>query len=130
MHPWIWDGARSLWNSQHYREAVQAAAIKLNAETQNKAGRSDISETDLFKQLFSLDPPKSGSPRFRVWPNDGSKTYSSVHRGVMALAEGCYASMRNPISHTEGDVTEDRALEMLAAFSILARWVDEATVER
>lgn len=34
LHPWIWEGARSLWNSGHFREAVSAAVRKINAETQ------------------------------------------------------------------------------------------------
>lgn len=128
LHPWIWDGARSLWSSGHHREAVNAAAIKLNAETQNKLGRFDISETELFKQAFTLDPPKPGAPRLRVIADDGSKTYQSVHRGIMCFAEGCYAAIRNPAAHTEGSITEDQAHEQLAAFSVLARWVETATL--
>ncbi len=130
LHPWIWDGARSLWQSRHYRDAVRTACVKLNAETQNKTGRSDITETDLFNQVFSADPPKPGQPRLRVMPDDSSKTFTSVHRGIRCFAEGCYAAIRNPISHTLGDLDEDRALEQLAALSVLARWVDEATLER
>ncbi|MDQ3153208.1 MAG: TIGR02391 family protein [Actinomycetota bacterium] len=129
LHPWIWYGARSLWQTRHYREAVHAASVKLNAETQNKLDRSDISETDLFNQAFSIDPPQPGSPRLRVIPDDGSKTFKSVHRGVRAFAEGCYAAIRNPISHVQGELTEDQALEQLAAFSVLARWVDDASQE-
>lgn len=129
MHPWIWDGARSLWQSGHFREAVGAAARKVNAEVQNKVGRRDISETDLFKQVFTLDPPQPGKPRLRMAPNDGSKTFQSVHRGAAAFAEGCYAAMRNPISHIAGELPEAEALEQLAAFSVLARWVDGATIE-
>ncbi|MFD3471897.1 hypothetical protein ACFWWM_37305 [Streptomyces sp. NPDC058682] len=26
MHPWVWEGARALWRSGHFREAVTAAA--------------------------------------------------------------------------------------------------------
>lgn len=44
-------------------------------------------------------------------PDDGSKSFSSVHRGVRSFAEGCYAAIRNPISHIQGDLTEDEALE-------------------
>ena len=65
LHPWVWDGARALWRSEHYREAVGAAARKINAETQNKVGRRDVSEIDLFKQAFSLD---TASGR---WPGSG-----------------------------------------------------------
>lgn len=78
LHPWIWSGAKSLWQSGHYREAVEGAIKKLNAETQNKVGRRDISETDLFKQAFSLDEPKAGKSRLRRMEDDGSDTYKSV----------------------------------------------------
>ena len=128
LHPWIWDGARALWQSDHYREAVGAAARKLNAETQNKLDRRDVSETDLFKQAFSLDAPKPGARRLRVLTDDGSKTYQSMHRGVMAYAEGCFAAIRNPVAHSEGELSEDKGLEQLAALSVLARWVDGAQV--
>lgn len=130
MHPWVWDGARSLWHSGHFREAVTAAARKVNAETQNKIQRRDLGETRLFQRLFSLDPPKPDQPRLRLAEDDGGDTFRSLHRGVMAFAEGCYAAIRNPASHEDGlpDLTEDEALEQLAAFSLLARWVDSATV--
>jgi len=109
---------------------VQAACIKLNAETQNKVGRRDITEADLFKQAFSDDPPKPGKPRLRVIPDDESKTAASVHRGIRAYAEGCYAAIRNPISHQPGELPEHEALEQLAALSVLARWVDAAEIDR
>lgn len=130
LHPWIWDGARSLWNSGHYREAVVAAAIKLNAETQNKVQRRDIGEIDLFTQVFSDAPPKPGQPRLRVHPDDGSKTFRSKHRGIRSFADGCYAAIRNPSSHEiQDDLPEHEALEQLATFSVLARWVADATLD-
>jgi len=129
LHPWVWDGARSLWQSAHYREAIRAGSIKLNAETQNKTGRFDVVEADLFKQVFTADPPQPGKPRLRVLPADQSKTFLSFTRGVMAYAEGCYAAIRNPSSHAiQDEMPEGEALEQLAAFSVLARWVDSATV--
>ncbi|MFB7270958.1 TIGR02391 family protein [Streptomyces sp. NPDC056244] len=130
MHQWVWDGARSLWRSGHFREAVTAAARKVNAETQNKVQRRDVSETKLFQQLFSADDPKPGQPRLRLMANDGSDTFRSVHRGAMAFAEGCYAGIRNPNSHEDGlpELPENEALEQLATLSVLARWVDTSTV--
>ncbi|SHE79291.1 Protein of unknown function (Hypoth_ymh) [Ferrithrix thermotolerans DSM 19514] len=95
LHPWIWGGASSLWQSGHYREAVEGAIRKLNAETQNKVGRRDVSETDLFKQAFSLDVPGIGKPRLRRMQSDGSKTYESLQRGAMSFAEGVFAGIRN-----------------------------------
>lgn len=130
LHPWIWSGAKSLWQSGHYREAVEGAIRKLNAEAQNKVGRRDISETDLFKQAFSLDEPKSGKSRLRRMQDDGSDTYKSVQRGAMTFAEGVFARIRNPLSHeAEQELSEQEALEYLAALSVLARWVDRSEVE-
>jgi hypothetical protein len=130
MHPWAWESARSLWQSGHYREAVRAAAVKVNAETQNKVGRRDLSEASLFQNAFSNDPPSSGAPRLRPAGDDGGKTALSVRRGVTALAEGAYGALRNPIGHDEGELGEQDALEQLAVFSVLARAVDASAVER
>lgn len=130
LHPWIWGGASSLWNSGHFREAVEGAIRKLNAETQNKLGRRDISETDLFKQAFSTDAPEVGRRRLRRMADDGSKTYKSVQRGAMAFAEGIFSGIRNPLSHeSDHDLTEQEALEYLASLSVLARWVDSSSIE-
>jgi Protein of unknown function (Hypoth_ymh) len=130
MHPWAWDGARSLWASRHFREAVSAAAIKINAETQNKLGRRDLSEVKLFQEGFSLKPPEPGKPRLRLMPDDGSDTFRSLHEGAMAFASGCFKAIRNPAAHIPlVDLSEDEALEQLAAFSILARWVAVATLD-
>ena len=131
LHPWAWSGARSLWQSAHYRSAVEDAAKKLNAETQNKVGRRDVAETDLFKQAFSLDAAAPGKARLRRMKPDDSDTYRSLQRGAMALAEGIFAGIRNPLTHEAGiELDEQVALEYLAALSILARWVDDSTVER
>lgn len=130
LHPWVWSGARSLWQSGHYREAVEGAIKKLNAETQNKVDRRDVSETDLFKQAFSLDDPKPGKARLRRMKDDGSDTYKSVQRGAMMFAEGVFAGIRNPLSHEANqELSEQAALEYLAALSVLARWVDASDKE-
>ncbi|MFE9172467.1 TIGR02391 family protein [Streptomyces kebangsaanensis] len=128
LHPWVWSGARALWQSGHYREAVTAAARKVNAETQNKVGRRDASETALFQSVFSKDTPKPGQPRLRLMDDDGSDTFRSLQRGAAAFAEGCFAGIRNPNSHEDGlpELPEPQALEQLAALSVLARWVDIA----
>jgi hypothetical protein len=116
--------------SGHFREVVRAASVVVNARTQEKVNRRDASEADLFKQVFTLDDPKSGKPRLRAAKNDGSKSYASLHRGIATFAEGCYAAIRNPSSHNVlTELGEPEALEQLAVFSTLARWVDLAQVE-
>lgn len=130
LHPWVWTAAKPLWDSGHHRSAVEDAAKKVNSETQNKVDRRDVSETDLFQQAFTIDAPVDGKPRLRRIAPDGSETYKSMQRGASALAEGLYAGIRNPLAH-EGpqDLSEQVALEYLAALSVLARWVDDSLVE-
>lgn len=130
LHPWVWSGAKSLWQSGHFRSAVEDALKKVNAEVQNKVRRRDLSETKLFQESFSENAPLQGKPRLRRMANDGSDTYRSLQRGAMALAEGIYAGIRNPLNHeAPADLSEQVALEYLAALSVLARWVDDAIVE-
>ncbi|OZF42697.1 TIGR02391 family protein [Rhodococcus sp. 14-2470-1a] len=129
LHPWAWDNGKSFWNTGHFHQAVMQAAIRINAETQSKLGRMDISETALFNEAFSLSDPKPGASRLRLMENDSSKTYENLHRGARALAEGLYAAIRNPGMHSPSDGGQEQlALEQLAAFSLLARWIDQAVV--
>lgn len=131
MHPWVWGSVQGLWGSGHYRQAVGMAAIAVNAQSQSKLDRRDLSEWKLLGEAFSTKDPESGKPRLRFGPNDGSDTWRSRHEGAAAFARGVYAAIRNPIAHEEGDeLDENEALEQLAAFSILARWIEKATVER
>lgn len=132
LHPWAWENGSSYWNTGHFHQAVMQAAIRINAETQAKLGRMDVSETALFNEAFSLSAPKPGVPRLRLADESGGKTYGNLHRGARAFAEGLYAAIRNPGMHVPQESAggeEQLALEQLAAFSLLARWVDEADVE-
>lgn len=132
LHPWAWESGASYWNSGHCHQAVMQAAIRINFETQTKLGRMDLSETALFNEAFSLDAPTEGAPRLRLAENDGGKTYQNLHRGARAFADGLYSAIRNPGMHTPPPADggeEQLALEQLAAFSLLARWVEQADVK-
>lgn len=133
LHPWAWENGRSYWNTGHYHQAVMQAAIRINAETQAKLERMDVSEAALFTEAFSSNAPKPGAPRLRLAEDDGSKTYENLHRGARAFADGLYTAIRNPGMHTPSSSDggeEQLALEQLAAFSLLARWVDQAKIEK
>ncbi len=128
LHPWVWEGARPLWQSHHYAEAVSAAAKKVNAETQNKVSRRDIRDGDLIRQILSDDDPQPGKPRLRhPWPGD-EKSRASRLKGMRSLGDGWYAAFRNPAAHQIEELSEVEALERLAGLSLLARFLDEATL--
>jgi hypothetical protein len=128
FHPWVWDAAQTFWDSGHYRKAVDVAANALNAHTQAKASRRDIFDTDLMNQVFT-DKPKPGQAYLQLPGDQADQTVRSRNRALRPFAEGCFAGLRNPAAHEHGpDWDEQKALEYLAAFSILARWIDECVV--
>jgi uncharacterized protein (TIGR02391 family) len=130
FHPWVWESARTLWSTQHYRQAVQAAATAITAHTQTKLGRRDLSDKKLMEAVFSTSP-RPGMPRLLVNTNGLSEdTAKSLQAGVLSFAVGCFLAIRNPATHEYGDDWDEQtALECLAALSALARWIDAAQVD-
>jgi Protein of unknown function (Hypoth_ymh) len=128
FHPWVWDAARTFWESAHYRKAVDVAANAINAHAQTKVDRIDVFDADLMNQIFT-DKPKPGQVYLQLPGDQADQTIKSRNRALRPFAEGCFAGLRNPAVHEHGlDWDEQKALESLAALSILARWIDECTV--
>jgi len=97
---------------------------------QQKRGHHDKSDTALCREFFSLDVPSPGRPRLRFKEySPTSSTWRSKHQGAMEFGAGCFEAIRNPAAHEHGLALSERvALEQLAAFSLLARWIDECEV--
>ncbi|HSX07002.1 MAG TPA: TIGR02391 family protein [Candidatus Saccharimonadia bacterium] len=125
FHPWVWESARSLWATRHYREAVQASATSINAHLQDLSGRRDVSDYKLVIELFSELPPSKGKPRLR-WPGEPSdEEYKSMQGGIRSFGSGIFQTIRNTSSHNLIELTEQEALERLAAMSLLCSWVEK-----
>ena len=59
----------------------------------------------------------------------GSQDWTNAHQGAMFFGKGCAKGIRNVTAH--GSRPDERlAPEALASLSLLARWIDEADVER
>lgn len=122
-----------LFRDGHYADLVRYAARSVNHQLQRRVTRRDISDAKLVGESFSLKPPEPSQPRLRLMRNDGSDTYRSLHEGAAAFGRGCYMAIRNVLVHEHGPRAEpsrDKALEYLAAFSILATWIEESSVVR
>jgi hypothetical protein len=128
FHPWVWNSARTLWESHHYRQAVQAAATTLNAKIQDKVQRRDVSDTKLVQEVLSESAPAPGKPRLRMPGDPSSETIQSRQRGTLQLGLACTSLIRNPASHEDEEWDEQVALEQLATLSVFARLVDECQV--
>jgi uncharacterized protein (TIGR02391 family) len=135
LHPWVWEAARPAWDAGNYEDAVDAAARNLNTRLRTKVGRRDIGEGDLVAQVFSDKVADENNPRLRLsLPEDvGTRTVSSLYGGIIGFGKGLFQAVRNPLAHEAPGamaITEQEALESLAALSLFARWVDRATVHR
>ena len=64
LHPWVWHAATDLWDSGHYREAVQKAATAVDDHTRLKVQSADPSAADLYSKAFTTKG-EPGSRRLR-----------------------------------------------------------------
>jgi hypothetical protein len=115
--------AELLWEAGKYRQAVNDAATRLNAFTQDRLGRHDVSDSHLMAQAFSDKDPEPGQPRLRCPGDPASMTVRSMQRGAMFMSMGVFQAIRNPAAHMTGDWNPVTAAEQLAVLSIVARWV-------
>lgn len=131
MHPWVADAAGRLWQDGYRRQAVQAAANAVETRLRLKVDVHDGSTASIAASAFSLKTPDADQPRLRfsdVGP-DGSDQWKAAHEGAGAFGRGCFLRIRNLYTHHDGG-SEQADLEALAALSLLARWIDDAAVER
>ena len=85
----------------------------------------------MVTQAFSIKPPTLDQPRLRFQQfNPASDDWRSAHEGAMYFGRGCMMGIRNLVAHRSDELSEAVAIEQLAALSVLARWIDEAVVER
>jgi hypothetical protein len=131
LHSWVWDAARPHWVSGNHDAAVWAAAVNVNSRLQRKIGRKDIGEGQLVRESFSTDNPKPLRPRLRLCDSSNQLLFQDMHIGASNLGQGLYSAVRNVLNRTdatEHSFREADSIESLAAFSLLARWIDRAKV--
>lgn len=129
LHPTIWAAAAPLWTTHRYRVAVREAAEALTVHWKDKLNRHDVDDTVFWQQAFAQDSPP-GRPRL-TWPGDSAdKTVKSMRGGLGLLATGLNLTVRNVTTHTQGELSEQEALERLGAYSHLARLLDQCEMVR
>jgi uncharacterized protein (TIGR02391 family) len=130
MHQAVWSAAARLWDNGHPAEAVQRGATAVVELVKDLTGVRDLEDADLMNQAFSDQLPKPDRPRLR-WPGtDDDKTVRSMRSGLRSLAFGLLQTVRNPATHSTEEISNDVALEQLAAFSMLARMIERCEVVR
>jgi uncharacterized protein Ymh len=131
LHPTIWAAAAAHWTTHQYRVAVREAAEALTQEWKAKLGRTEPNATDFWSQTLSTGGPATPERPKLVWPGPpGDKTANGIREGLGRLATGLNLTVRNVTTHTSDELTEQEGMERLAAYSYLARLLDQCTIDR
>lgn len=127
LHRWVAGSAASLWEGGHHRQAVEEACRTIEVQLRAKLGIDGDTLTNLVTHAFNPKPPKSGEVRLRFTQfTEGTTDWTNAHEGAMSFGRGCAMRIRNLYTHGQ-EPSEQEALEALAALSLLARWVDDAS---
>ena len=133
LHHLVWRAASAQWSTGHRHEAVLAGAKAVNSMLQTKLNRRDLSDVKLVQEALSEKEPEPAynKRRLRFPTIEDDQTRESMRQGVMSFGVGCFQAIRNPVGHLPNEhyeLSEQEALERLAALSLLARWIDQAAV--
>lgn len=135
MHEVVWSGAAAQWTSHQYRVAVREAAEGLTVHWKKKLSRNDVDDTVFWQQTLSPGEPEPGRPKL-AWPGEkDDKTTKSMRGGLEPLAKalnnlatGLNLTVRNVTTHIRDELTEQEAMERLAAYSFLAGLLDQCEI--
>lgn len=137
LHPLIWGAAAAHWTTHQYRVAIREAAEALTGHWKTRLDRHDVDGTSFWQQTLSPGDPQPQRPKL-VWPGDASdKTTKSMRSGLEPLAKslnqlatGFNLTIRNVTTHSRKEITEQEGMEVLAAYSYLARLLDKCEIRR
>jgi hypothetical protein len=137
LHSLVWSAAASHWTTHQYRVAVREASEALTVHWKTRLSRKDVDDTVFWQQTLSPGEPEQGRPKL-VWPGDTTdKTTRSMRGGLEPLAKalnslatGLNLTVRNVTTHTREELSEQDAMERLAAYSYLARLLDACEIHQ
>jgi Protein of unknown function (Hypoth_ymh) len=137
FHPVVWSAAAAHWTTHQYRVAVREAAEGLNLHWKAKLNREDANDTNFWQQTLAAGNPMPGQPKL-VWPGEETSLTTKSMRGGLEplatalnnLATGLNLTVRNVATHSRKELTEQHAMERLAAYSYLARLLDQCKIRR
>jgi uncharacterized protein (TIGR02391 family) len=124
LHDEVVRVARSLFDTQHYAEAVFAALRELNTAVKVKSGQTSGKRdgAELMTFVFSKDNP------VLVFGDLATENGRNEQLGYMHIFAGAIIGIRNPKAHTNLRITPTRALQQLFLASLLFSRLDECTL--
>ena len=120
LHPRIADVATDLYLNGHHNEAVFAASKALINLVRERSGKHALDGAPLMLTVFSKNDP------VLAFNELANQTEEDEQQGMMHLYAGAVLAIRNPGGHDFPEESPDRALELIAFLSLLAKRADEA----
>lgn len=122
VEPEIVSVSRDLFVSGHYSHAVQEAYKAVEKFVGERAGKNDLSGTNLMELVFSPRAP------LLYWTERSSQSEKDEQAGYHRIYTGAMLGIRNPVTHEFNWVQEpDVALELLTIAQHLLRKARLAT---
>ena len=120
IHPEIKKVSQSLYEHEHYAEAIRAAYIQLVYLVKQKSGRADLDGKPLMLKIFS---PNNPVLKFNDLKN---QIDLDEQEGMMHIYAGVAQGIRNPKAHFN-IVQKDpvRTMEYLVLASLLCKRLNE-----
>lgn len=118
IHPEIERAISSLFQSGHYANAVEDSCKVLDGLVKIRSGKSDLSGTELMQAVFSVKNP------ILAFNSLQTETDKSEQQGMMFLYAGAMLGLRNPRAHEIIKDDPQKALELIAFLSFLAKSLD------
>lgn len=120
LHPEVGRAVSDLYSNRHYSNAVEDACKVLDALVKMRSGKHDLSGTDLMLNVFSPNKPVL---KFGDLATESGK---SEQQGMMYLYAGAMLAFRNPRAHGIIEDNPEKALDLIAFISFLAKSLDKA----
>lgn len=136
-HPVVWGAAAPQWVIHQYRVAVAEGAESLTHYWKTRLGRQDADASVFWQETLNASVgARPGRPKL-VPPGDpAARTTRSLKAGLQdlgpalqQLAKGLNLAVRNVAAHERQELSEQDAMEMLSAYSMFARMLDQCEVE-
>jgi uncharacterized protein (TIGR02391 family) len=116
--------ATGLYLDGHHNEAVFNACKALVNMVKEKSGNYNDDGAPLMLKVFSKNAPVLAFNELK------DQTDEDEQQGMMHLYAGAVLAIKNPGSHAFPEESPDRALELIAFLSLLAKRVDETRLIR
>lgn len=137
LPPVVWAGASKQWTLHQYRVAVAEGAESLTYYWKERLGRQDADASVFWQETLNASVgARPGKPKL-VPPGDpANKTTKSLKAGLQdlgpalqKLGRGLNLAVRNVAAHERQELSEQDAMEMLSAYSMFARMLDQCEVQ-